>query len=211
MGDTREKILTTALRLFAQDGYEAVSVSAIAGMLGMTKGALYRHYQSKREIFDRIVERMIQIDLACAKAHQVPEETFEQSPLAYRTATPDHLKGFTLAQFRFWTEDEFGRNFRRMVTLEQYRNPEMADWYHKVFADGPVQYLADLFREMIAQGRLKDGDPGRLAVDFYAPFYLLLAMSDAPSAEARAIDRLTAHIDHFIAINTATPSKDKES
>ena len=36
MIDTKEKILLTALRLFARDGYEAVSVSTIAGELGMT-------------------------------------------------------------------------------------------------------------------------------------------------------------------------------
>ena len=49
MSDTKEKILFTALRLFARDGYEAVSVSAIAGELGMTKGALYKHYKNKRD------------------------------------------------------------------------------------------------------------------------------------------------------------------
>ena len=38
MTDTKEQILMTALHLFAQDGYEAVSVSRIAGALGMTKG-----------------------------------------------------------------------------------------------------------------------------------------------------------------------------
>ncbi|WP_243112848.1 helix-turn-helix domain-containing protein [Mediterraneibacter butyricigenes] len=36
--------------MFAQNGYETVSVSRIAGELGMTKGALYRRYQNKREI-----------------------------------------------------------------------------------------------------------------------------------------------------------------
>lgn len=36
---TKERLLLTALRLFAQYGYAAVSVSAIAGELGMTKGA----------------------------------------------------------------------------------------------------------------------------------------------------------------------------
>ena len=46
MSDTRERILMTALHLFARDGYEAVSVSAIAGELGMTKGALYKHYKN---------------------------------------------------------------------------------------------------------------------------------------------------------------------
>ena len=50
MGDTKEAILTTALQLFAGNGYEAVSVSEIAGALGMTKGALYKHYKNKRDI-----------------------------------------------------------------------------------------------------------------------------------------------------------------
>ena len=54
MGDTKEAILTTALQLFAGNGYEAVSVSEIGGALGMTKGALYKHYKNKRDIFDHI-------------------------------------------------------------------------------------------------------------------------------------------------------------
>ena len=57
MAGTKERILQTALELFAAKGYEAVSVSDIAGSLGMTKGALYRHYQSKRDIFDSILKR----------------------------------------------------------------------------------------------------------------------------------------------------------
>ena len=51
MTDTKEKILMTALQLFARDGYEAVSVRNIAEELGITKGALYRHYKNKRDIF----------------------------------------------------------------------------------------------------------------------------------------------------------------
>ena len=63
MANTKENILVTALRLFAQDGYEAVSVSKIAGELGMTKGALYRHYKNKRDIFDKIFEHICQLDI----------------------------------------------------------------------------------------------------------------------------------------------------
>ena len=62
MSNRKEEILIVALHLFARDGYEAVSVSQIAGELGMTKGALYRHYKSKRDIFDCIVQRMEQQD-----------------------------------------------------------------------------------------------------------------------------------------------------
>ena len=66
MSNRKEEILIAALNLFARDGYEAVSVSQIAGELDMTKGALYRHYKSKRDIFDCIVQRMEQqIELSC--------------------------------------------------------------------------------------------------------------------------------------------------
>lgn len=58
MSNRKEEILIAALNLFARDGYEAVSVSKIAGELGMTKGELYRHYKSKKDIFNCIVERM---------------------------------------------------------------------------------------------------------------------------------------------------------
>ena len=49
MADTKERILLAALKLFAENGYEAVSVRDIAGELSMTKAALYKHYRNKRE------------------------------------------------------------------------------------------------------------------------------------------------------------------
>ena len=64
MAETKEKILMTALRLFARDGYEAVSVSMIAGELGITKGALYKHYKNdydfklKHITYEEIEERI---------------------------------------------------------------------------------------------------------------------------------------------------------
>lgn len=60
MNGTKENILLTALELFSRSGYEAVSVSDIAGRLGMTKSALYKHYKNKRDIFDSITARMEQ-------------------------------------------------------------------------------------------------------------------------------------------------------
>ena len=83
MENTKERILLTALELFARDGYEAVSVSTIAGALGMTKGALYRHYANKRAIFESIVKRMETKDGERARAGGVPEGTLAQMPQAY--------------------------------------------------------------------------------------------------------------------------------
>ena len=73
MGNRKEEILIVALHLFARDGCEAVSASQMAGELDMTKGALYRHYKSKRDIFDCIVGRMEQQDGEQATEYDMPQ------------------------------------------------------------------------------------------------------------------------------------------
>ncbi|MFA5562480.1 MAG: helix-turn-helix domain-containing protein [Eubacteriales bacterium] len=198
MADTKEKILHTALRLFAREGYEATSVGDIAGELGLTKGALYKHYRNKRDIFESIVARMYQIDVAKAKEYEVPEETFERAPSAYRRTTPEQLRAFTEAQFHFWTEEAFGCHFRQMLTLEQYRSPEMMTLYQQCLLSGPVAYLEDLFREMTAQGVWQEGSPKQMALEFYAPFYLLIGLSDDMTDKGEAARMLAAHAARWI-------------
>ncbi len=208
MAETKENILHTALRLFARDGYEAASVSDIAGELGITKGALYRHYKNKRDIFDSIVERMYRIDAERAKKFEVPEETFDMSPAAYRNTDMDKVKAFMESQFDFLTEDEFVCNFRKMLILEQYKNPEINELYQKCFVSGPVSYMEDLFREMMEEGIWVKNDPKLLAIEFYAPFYLLLSISDAAPDKKEAAKLLKTHIERFIEKNSA-PGKEK--
>ena len=206
MAGTKENILHTALRLFARDGYEAVSVSAIAGELGMTKGALYKHYKSKRDLFDCIVKRIYQTDAESAKKYEVPEETFDKSPSVYRTTTVDGIKAFIEAQFRFWTENEFASNFRKMLTLEQYRNPEIMELYQKCLVNGPVSYMEDLFREMMEQGIWRKSNPKQLALEFYGPFYLLVSISDSMPDKKETANLLAAQIERFIEKNSAQKS-----
>ncbi len=198
MTATRENILHTALRLFARNGYEATSVSDIASELGMTKGALYKHYKSKRDIFDNIVERIYQIDVERAKKYGVPEETYDKSPSAYYNTAVNEIEVFIKEQFRFWTENDFASNFRKMLTLEQYRNQEIMELYQKCLVSGPVSYMEDLFREMLEQGILEKSDPKLLALEFYAPFYLLVSISDTMTDKKEAVNLLSAHIERFI-------------
>ena len=55
----------------------------------MTKGALYRHYKSKRDIFDSIVKRMEQQDSEQARENEVPEESIEKTPEEYQNVSFD--------------------------------------------------------------------------------------------------------------------------
>ena len=209
MSDTQAKILLTALRLFARDGYEAVSASAIAGELGMTKGALYKHYKNKRDIFDHIVARMFQVDAERSRQYEVPEEQFDRSPSAYEQVTMENIRRFTLAQFVFWTEDEFASDFRKMLTLEQYRSAEMAELYSSCLVAGPVAYMEDIFREMISSGILNDADPKQLALEFFAPLYLLINMWDQAKDRIALAALLDDHIARFIQLNAAKDRKEK--
>lgn len=57
---TKERILAEASRLFAQKGYDTVSVEEIAQAVGIKAPSLYKHYKNKREIFDAVVQKMNQ-------------------------------------------------------------------------------------------------------------------------------------------------------
>ena len=198
MSDTKEKILMTALRLFARDGYEAVSVSTIAGELGMTKGALYKHYKNKRDIFDTIVERMYQIDAKRAEKYEVPQVKYEIQPKAYENQSVEKIMDFTIGQFFFWTEDYFASDFRKMLTLEQYRNAEIEELYSQCIVAGPVAYMEDLFRELIQKGVLKGENPRQLAVEYYAPLFLLISMFDKAGEKEEYVEILRNHTEHFM-------------
>ena len=54
---TKEMFMDEALRLFAERGYDAVSVSEIADAVGCSAPALYKHFSGKRDLFDAILER----------------------------------------------------------------------------------------------------------------------------------------------------------
>ncbi|MBQ8911555.1 MAG: helix-turn-helix transcriptional regulator, partial [Clostridia bacterium] len=62
--NTKENILQNALVVFAEKGYEASSVADIAETLGIGKSALYKHYKSKRDIFESILSRMEEREVA---------------------------------------------------------------------------------------------------------------------------------------------------
>lgn len=191
---TKEVILSTALRLFSQNGYEGVSVRDISREIGITQAALYKHYKSKRDIFDSIVRRMFDEDFNHAQEYEMPEDTFSKLPDRYKNTQLERIKDFAAAQFRYWTEDGFASDFRRMITVEQYKSPEMSELYHNHMSGGVVGYLEDLFRES-GIGNAKSCR--QLAIEFYSPIYLLMNMYDTALDKQEITKTAMAHIENF--------------
>lgn len=193
-GNTKERILETALELFAQSGYLGTSMSDIAGELGITKGALYKHYTSKQEILSSIVERMNKMDYERAEEYEMPEAEPDGFAEAYLHTPIEKIRAYAMAQFDHWTKEHFPSNFRKMLTLEQYRDSKLAKLYHDYLATGPTEYMAAIFR------KLTDSDDAamQLALEFYGPMFLLYSVYDGATDKESIAPWLRAHIDRFI-------------
>jgi AcrR family transcriptional regulator len=59
--DPRQEILHAAARLFQQQGYDATSMNDVAAALGLSKGGLYHHFQSKDEILFHLMNQAMDI------------------------------------------------------------------------------------------------------------------------------------------------------
>ena len=193
MCTTKEKILLTSLKLFAQDGYEAVSISKISGELGMAKSALYKHYKNKRDIFDSILNRMDEMDCERARDYNMPNGDMDTIIKEYKQISIDKIRIYTEVQFKHWTEDEFSSLFRRMLTLEQYRNQEMADLYQKYLVSGPIAYMTDLFAGITG----KTDEAGHLSIEFYGPIFFMYSLHDNKREGDDLMEMLKKHVDRF--------------
>lgn len=194
-GDTKKRILETALGLFAQSGYLGTSMSDIAKQLGITKGALYKHYTSKQEILDSIVGRMNRMDYERAEEYEMPETQPDGQAEEYRHTQIENIRAYAVAQFDYWTKEPFPSDFRKMLTLEQYRDPKLRQLYHDYLATGPAEYMAAVFRKLADS----DEEAMQLALEFYGPMFLLYSVYDGADRKESIAPMLSAHIDRFIA------------
>lgn len=191
--NTKERILEEALKLFSQNGYMGTSMNDIASRLEVTKAALYKHYTSKQEILDSIVERMNQMDIERAKKYEMPEGNMDEVIAGYKDAAFEKIKQYTKVQFLHWTEEEFPCCFRRMLTLEQYRNQEMAQLYQNYIAEGPVSYMETIFAGLTCNSK----DARQLALDFYGPIFLLYSIYDGADEKQNVVEMLEHHVERF--------------
>ena len=56
MNKTKRMIFETSLKLFSEKGYDATSIEEITATVGVAKGTLYYHFNSKEEIFNFLID-----------------------------------------------------------------------------------------------------------------------------------------------------------
>ena len=203
---TRERIVEEALTLFSIQGYQGTSVKNIADKVGIKDSSLYKHFSSKKEIFDTIVQEMSVRMEEMSRAFGLPDEkNLAEAAILYGTITIDQLLGLSRQIFLFYLKDEFASRFRRMLAIEQYRNREIYEVYRGIFMNAAITYQTALFGEMIQRGIFNGHDPEAMAVNFYAPIFFLLNKYDKePQKEAEALQALERQIREFARIYQGT-------
>jgi AcrR family transcriptional regulator len=187
----RNAILMAAAELFLEQGYEPVSMDAIAAKADVSKRTVYSYFDSKTVLFSSIL-------LAhCNSMGGI--------------ALPDHAAGHEPRKVL----TEFGRVFVHMITSPRavamqrviFREVERLPEIGKIFfQNGPQRHIAklsDYLKQATVEGKLKVDDPTSAAFLFIsivkAPFHLPQLCGLIDHVPASAIDRAVKNaVDFFL-------------
>jgi hypothetical protein len=114
----------------------------------------------------------------------------------FATMTPEQFEAFGLQILEYYFKDDIAVKMRRLLTIEQFRNPQIGALYKEVCMASALRYQSALFSAMMEAGSLQKDDPELVALSFYAPCFLILyKFSPEDFEEAKAL--FLRHIRHF--------------
>lgn len=195
--NTAQKILDAALGLFAKKGYDAVSVDEIAKAVGIKAPSIYNHFDSKQEIFDAIVETTAE-----RYAHDTDKLEFCAEGKAKDLSQCKKISEQALYEkvkqiFEYSLHDQWISDFRKMMTIEQFRSDSFGELYTKRFVDRLVNYHSAVFASLIEKGEIT-GNADALALLYVSPILTLIGICDRqPEREAECLEKLEKHVALF--------------
>ena len=188
--DTKERILAKALELFSQNGYERTNIKEIMVSLGLVKSAMYRHFESKEEIWNTLLDRLVAYyeDRFGSPEHLPPvPESLEE------------LLAMTMRMVNFTVHDETVVMTRKLLTIEQFRDERAKKLATKHFLTGLTEMFIHVFSGMMDKGLLRRNDPELLAFSYTAPISVLIHLCDRePEKTDDALTRIEAFAQLFI-------------
>ncbi|MGE5320489.1 MAG: TetR/AcrR family transcriptional regulator [Hyphomicrobiaceae bacterium] len=150
-GETAARILSAAEALFAEHGFEAVSMNAIATAAAVSKANIFHHFSSKKALYLAVLRD------ACRDSTEYLQELFvETGPL------PERLANFTRKQLgSMFEHGKVTRLILRELLMDGERQGR--DLAEKVFGDNFAR-LVEILRTGQARGELRaDADPAMIA------------------------------------------------
>lgn len=153
---TKEKIFYAAIELFANKGFKGTSMREIANVLGLTEGAIYRHFSSKDEILENIF----------SYAEQV---LFTPLPVEETLGTlrgQSIFKGMLEPLPDIISSEPYMRKITRIMFNEMNQNEKIAQYYSKEYKQKVNEYTIALFEKCKEAGTICQCDIKSLALVF---------------------------------------------
>lgn len=193
-GNTKREIITAALDLFSTQGFEATSISQIADAVGIRKASLYSHFESKQAILDQLVLQVLEgyekQSLFAKSKQQVGDGA---CPI-----TCDEVVNQVKSQIYYILHDPFISKARKMLTIEQFRNPELAALQTKQNYSDVMRYFTNLVIRLQEQCVLCEGDCQIMAAQFCLPITVWINLCDRePDKEEEVMELVDKHIRQF--------------
>ena len=188
--DMKERILTAALEMFSQKGYEGTNIRELSASLGLVKSGIYKHYESKEAVWNALLDRMITY---YGERFGSPEN------LPPVPESLESLVDMTMRMVNFTIHDEMIIKTRKLLTIEQFRDERARDLATKHFLTGLTDMFTPLFAGMMDKGLLRKDDPAMLAFAYTAPISALIHLCDRePKKTDEAMRQVEAFSRHFI-------------
>ncbi len=192
--NTKDLILAEALKLFSAKGYDSVTVAMIAENCSIKAPSLYKHYKSKREIFDAVYEKALNKYDSFITSIKINEDEIT-------SLNSDILFSKLKAVIRFFTHDEEIVMLRKLMKLSNDSNIRAA--YSEKFFDFVINYHKRLFDELIKEQLMIAEDSLSLAMLYDSPLLVIIDELDRhPEREEELLERLKAHSQLFFKLVT---------
>ena len=208
-GNTKQEILNAALDLFSVQGFEATSISQIANAVGIRKASLYSHFENKQAILVAIVkevlERYAEHSIFALSNWDDPDFTKDKQDM-----TPDAAVQMLQGQLRYILHDPAISRARKMLTIEQFQNADLAKLQTRQNYEDVLRYFTGLVGFLIRQGVLTEDDPEIMAAQLCLPITVWLGLCDRePEREQEVMGLVERHIRQFFRIyGTLSPKPD---
>lgn len=116
----------------------------------------------------------------------------------YKTISENDLIMICNSFFMYFAKDERASKFRKILTMEQFRNKEIGLLYKTLYFDNVLAYHTEIFKGLIAAGTIIDVSPEIVALHFYSPIFVLLTSFDEQKiSELDVMKKLELHVKQF--------------
>lgn len=191
--NTKQAIMRAALELFSVQGFEATSTAQIAQAVGIRKASLYSHFASKQEILDSLTSMIL--ERYCAHS-LLTKDSCDSAGL-----DADSVAKLICSQLEYILHDPYVSRARKMLTIEQFRNPELAALQTKQNYTDVLSFAKNILGRLVERGELKDCDTDIMAAQFAFPVSVWINLCDRePEREAEVKELIKRHIKQFFAL-----------